>query len=57
VERAGVSANAGKDFKIVAINQMNAPFGVQPHQFLHVLRIDAAMIAAGLPCLSGILAR
>src|ERR1700728_191195 len=54
--RAGVSANSRKDFDVVAIDQMKAALGVELDQLLHVFGVDAAVIAAGLPRVDGVVA-
>lgn len=48
VMAASISANSGKDFYVVAVNEAHAVLGVEFHKFLNVCRINAAVIAAGL---------
>src|SRR5579859_7927108 len=46
---AGVSANAGENFDVVAIDEPETAFGVALDELLNVVGVNAAVIAAGLP--------
>ena len=46
----------GKSLNVVAIYEVQAAFGVNAHELLHIFRIDAAVIAAGLPRIARVVA-
>src|SRR5215475_14230569 len=53
--RSGISVNPRKYFDIVAVDEMQAALGIQLHELAHILRVDAAMMAAGLPRISRVI--
>jgi len=56
VAPASVSADAGKNLDVIADDKPDATFGIQSDKGLNIFRIDAAMIAASLPGLAGVIA-
>src|SRR5215468_7872877 len=53
--RSGVSVNPRKYFDVVAVDEMQAALGIQLHELAHILWINAAMMAAGLPRVSRVI--
>ena len=54
---AGVGADAGEDFLIVSVDQMQPALGVELYQFKDVCRVDAAVVALRLPGGAGVVAK
>lgn len=54
---ADIGANAGKQLNVVAVNELKPSFGVEFNEFLDILRVDPAVITAGLPGIAGIVAK
>ena len=50
---AGIGANAWEQFNVVAIDETEPAFGVELDELLDIVRVDATVIAAGLPGLTG----
>src|SRR5262249_39403088 len=54
---ARICTDSGKQFNVVALHQAQAPLGIQAYKILRVVRVDAAMVTAGLPRRSGVIAK
>ena len=54
---AGIGANPRKEFDVIAVHEAQPPCGVEPDEFLDVFRVDAAVIAAGLPSVARVIAK
>jgi hypothetical protein len=57
VAPADVSADAGKNLHVIATDKTHSTFRIQTNKRLNVVRIDAAMLAACLPGLAGVITK
>ena len=57
VMASGVGLNVRTNLDVVTVDEAHPAFSVELHEFLNVGGVNAAMIAAGLPGLAGVVAK
>lgn len=57
VTTASIGANAGEDLDVVAMHETEPTLSVELDELLNIFGVDAAVIAAWLPSLAGVIAK